>query len=97
MLKITNNVGAERLVSRGAFEMIFKKQGWKVIKDKKAKVEEVVEVEDTDEEIEELLEKPTSKMTLEELKEYSDIMSIDIKGLSTKKEIREAIKSANLD
>jgi hypothetical protein len=97
MIKIVNSQGAERLVTAGAFNSFFKRQGWK-IKDEKP-VAKVKEVEEVDEEFDEDdfdfdEDKPLEKMTLEELKNYADLSDIDITGLTSKKQIREAIKAA---
>lgn len=91
MIKIVNNQGAERLVTAGAFNSFFKRQGWK-IKDEKpvTKVDEEFDEDDFD--FEE--DKPLEKMTLKELKNYADLSDIDITGLTSKKQIIEAIKAA---
>ncbi|NLZ46393.1 MAG: hypothetical protein GX896_06835 [Clostridiales bacterium] len=94
MIKIVNSQGAERLVTAGAFNSFFKRQGWK-IKDKKpmVKVKEIDEEFDEDDfDFEE--DKPLEKMTLKELKNYADLSDIDITGLTSKKQIIEAIKAA---
>lgn len=98
MIKIVNSQGAERLVTAGAFNSIFKRQGWKIkgekleveVKDKEVDEEEEFDEDDFD--FEE--DKPLEKMTLKELKNYADLSDIDITGLTSKKQIIEAIKAA---
>lgn len=53
----------------------------------------VIDDEDLDDEDNELLEKPLSAMNLSELRRYCEIKEINIEGLDSKKEIREAISS----
>lgn len=91
MIKIVNNQGAERLVTAGAFNSIFKRQGWK-IKGEEPVTEVDEEFDEDDFDFEE--DKPLEKMTLKELKNYADLSDIDITGLTSKKQIIEAIKAA---
>lgn len=102
-MRITDGV-QEREVSKGAYKSIFKQNGWvpcdeELVEDSDDEVvvddddDDEVVVDDDDEE-EELEEKPLSKMNLSELKEYAELKGVDIDGLETKKEIKEAIIEA---
>lgn len=55
--------------------------------------EEDEEIETEDEEIEELEEKPLSELSFDELQRLAKYKGIDISGLRSKKELRQAIKS----
>ena len=52
------------------------------------------EEEDEDSRLEELEEKPLSEMNNKELREYADLKGVNLVGLTSNKQIREAISSA---
>lgn len=90
MIKITNGINVYE-VTRGAFESIFKKQGYYevVTKDKKQSVNDDEDEIKTEEElfIEEIVEKPIAQWTKEDVKRFASIKGIDI---SNTKNVTEA-------
>lgn len=96
MVKITNGVNVFE-VTRGAFDGIYSRQGYKLIDEKvEAKAPEAsVAPEKSDDEIfvEEILEKPISQWNKEEVKHFAAIKGIDISGTKNANEAKEIIKS----
>ena len=96
MVKITNGVNAFE-VTRGAFDGIYSRQGYKIVEDKKvaANVESTKAPEKTEDEIfvEEILEKPISQWNKDEVKRFAAIKEIDISGTKNANEAKEIIKS----
>lgn len=98
MVKITNGVNVFE-VTRGAFDGIYSKQGYKVVNDKTAKNEKNNEEPEipkkTDEEVfvEEILEKPISQWNKDEVKRFAGINEIDLTGTKNVNEAKELIKS----
>lgn len=96
MVKITNGVNTFE-VTRGAFDGIYSRQGYKLVNEKvEAKATEATETpEKTEDEIfvEEILEKPISQWGKEEIKRFAAIKEIDISGTKNANEAKEIIKS----
>ena len=96
MVKITNGVDVFE-VTRGAFDGIYSRQGYKLVDEKaEAKVDEVhVAPEKSKDEVfaEEILEKPISQWNKEEVKHFAAIKGIDISGTKNANEAKEIIKS----
>lgn len=98
MVKITNFVNTFE-VTQGAYDDIFKKQGFELVKEDK---EETIKEESTgkdyksDEEkyVEELMEKPISQWNKEEVKTYASLKSIDISNTKNIGEARNIIKQS---
>ena len=92
MIKISNGYRTIEVTS-GAYESIFKRQGYKPVGKKSAKTE--VEPEVTEEVTEEVAtedaEKPLDKWTSAEIKEYAAENGIDLTGTKNAKEARELI------
>lgn len=90
-------------VSAGAFEAIFKDQGWSVDDHKDPIIsgmnlpdpdhEDVLEDETTNED-EDLSERPLSSLSLGELRQLAAQYGIDAESMRSKREIRSAIRDA---
>lgn len=96
MVDITNKVDTYS-VTKGAYEDIFKRQGFKPVKEEKEdKKETVEETKKTDEEayIEELIEKPISQWNKEEVKTYASLKNVDISNTKNIGEARNIIKQS---
>lgn len=96
MVDITNLVNTYS-VTKGAYEDIFKRQGFKPVKEEKEdKKEAVEETKKTDEEayIEELMEKPISQWNKEEVKTYASLKNVDISNTKNIGEARNIIKQS---
>lgn len=95
MVKITNFVNTFE-VTQGAYDDIFKKQGFELVEEKEDKKETVEETKKTDEEayIEELMEKPISQWNKEEVKTYASLKNIDISNTKNIGEARNIIKQS---
>ena len=96
MVDITNKVDTYS-VTKGAYEDIFKRQGFKPVKEEKEdKKETVEETKKTDEEayVEELMEKPISQWNKEEVKTYAFLKNIDISNTKNIGEARNIIKQS---
>ena len=96
MVDITNKVDTYN-VTKGAYEDIFKRQGFKLVKEEKEdKKETVEETKKTNEEayIEELMEKPISQWNKEEVKTYASLKNIDISNTKNIGEARNIIKQS---
>ena len=96
MVKITNGVNVFE-VTRGAFDGIYSRQGYKLVDEKaEAKALEVPDVPEKSEDdifVEEILEKPISQWNKEEVKRFAAIKEIDISGTKNANEAKEIIKS----
>lgn len=90
MVKITNGVNVFE-VTRGAFDGIYSRQGYKLV-DEKAEAKAPEKSED-DIFVEEILEKPISQWNKEEVKRFAAIKEIDISGTKNANEAKEIIKS----
>lgn len=96
MVDITNLVNTYS-VTKGAYEDIFKRQGFKPVEEEKEdKKETVEETKKTDEEayIEELMEKPISQWNKEEVKTYASLKNVDISNTKNIGEARNIIKQS---
>ena len=100
MVKITNGKNVFEVTS-GAYEKIYKHQGYQVIdKPNRAKQDFVPEelageTKTADEMfVEELQEKPISQWNKDEVKRYAAIMDIDIKGTKSVNDAKDIIKAA---
>lgn len=96
MVKITNYVNTFE-VTQGAYDDIFKKQGFELVEeDKEDKKETVEETKKTEEEayVEELMEKPISQWNKEEVKTYAYLKNIDISKTKNIGEARNIIKQS---
>lgn len=95
MVKITNGTNVFE-VTRGAFDGIYSRQGYRIIGDKA--VEEVNANNDvpdkTEDEIfiEEILEKPISQWNKDEVKRFAALREIDITGTKNANEAKAIIK-----
>lgn len=96
MVKITNGVNVFE-VTRGAFDGIYSRQGYKLVDEKaEAKAHEAhadPEKSEDDIFVEEILEKPISQWNKEEVKRFAAIKEIDISGTKNANEAKEIIKS----
>lgn len=84
-------------VTNGAFKEIFEKQGWEIVEEQKPDKEEAnkdVPEEENQEvnEMELLLEKPLSKWTAKETKEFAEYKEIDLTNTKNVREAKEIIK-----
>lgn len=98
MVKITNGINVFE-VTTGAYEGIYRHQGYQIIGEEKEQAfvpEESSEPEETADEIfaEELQKKPISQWNKEEVKRYAAVKGIDIKGTKSVNEAKEIIKKA---
>lgn len=96
MVKITNYANTFE-VTQGAYDDIFKKQGFELVEeDKEDKKETVEETKKTNEEayVEELMEKPISQWNKEEVKTYASLKNIDISKTKNIGEARNIIKQS---
>lgn len=93
MVKITNGVDVFE-VTRGAFDGIYSRQGFKIVIDEAVK-SSANAPEKTEDEIfvEEILEKPISQWNKDEIKRFAAINKIDISGTKNASEAKEIIKS----
>lgn len=96
MVKITNGINVFEVTS-GAYEGIYRHQGYQIIGEEKEQdfvPEEFSEPEETADEIfaEELQKKPISQWNKEEVKRYAAVKGIDIKGTKSVNEAKEIIK-----
>lgn len=95
-MKITNGVDVLE-VTKGAFNDVYKKQGFKPfdeVKEAVEEAEETVEVELTEDElfVKEALEKPIAQWNKNEVKKFAEINEIDIAGTKNVNEAKEIIK-----
>ncbi len=96
MVKITNGINVFE-VTRGAFDGIFSRQGYRLVDEKaEAKTSEAPAAFEKSEDelfVEEVLEKPISQWNKEEVKRFAAIKEIDISGTKNVNEAKEIIKS----
>ena len=96
MVKITNGVNVFE-VTKGAFDGIYSRQGYKLVDEKaEAKTPEAPAAPEKSEDeivVEEILEKPISQWNKEEVKRFAAIKEIDISGTKNANEAKEIIKS----
>lgn len=93
MVKITNGVNVFE-VTRGAFDGIYSRQGYKIMDDEKEVPQTNADPEKTPEElfVEEVVEKPISQWDKEEVKRFAAIKGIDITGTRSANEAKAIIK-----
>ncbi len=94
MVKITNGTN-EFVVTRGAFDGIYSRQGYTIVNEKTASVEEIADApEKTEDEkfLDEIIEKPISQWNKEEVKRFAALKEIDITGTKNANEAKEIIK-----
>lgn len=97
MVRITNGENVYE-VTRGAFDGIYSRQGYKIVDDMKAAnihptVVAIPDGEGEDEKfIDELLEKPISQWNKTEVKRFAELKEIDITGTKNANEAKEIIK-----
>lgn len=89
MVKITNGIDTFD-VTRGAYEGIFKSQGYTVVKE--SKVAEKPQISHQTEDKEDITEKPISKWSSDEIKAFAKEKGIDLSKAKSTKEAREIIK-----
>lgn len=96
MVKITNGVNVFE-VTRGAFDGIYSRQGYRLVDEKvevkASKAHVAPEKSEDDIFVEEILEKPISQWNKEEVKRFAAIKEIDISGTKNANEAKEIIKS----
>ena len=96
MVKITNGINVFE-VTRGAFDEIYYRQGYKLIDEKtetKApKAPTTPKKSENEIFAEEILEKPISQWNKDEVKRFAAIKEIDISGTKNANEAKEIIKS----
>lgn len=96
MVKITNGISTFE-VTKGAFESIYKKQGYELVGEEANVVEEPEvqqepEANEDDLFVEELLEKPIGSWNGKEVRRFAEIKGIDISGTKNANEAKEIIK-----
>ncbi len=94
MVKITNGINVFE-VTKGAFDGIYSRQGYRLMDDEKPIAEDVNrEPEKTKDElfIEGILEKPISQWNKDEVKKFTELKEIDITGTKNVGEAKERIK-----
>lgn len=94
MVKITNGVNIFE-VTKGAYEGIYSRQGYKLLKKAKPAVEVNKEPELTEDELfcKEVVEKPISNWNKDEVKRFAELNEIDISGTKNANEAKDRIKA----
>ena len=94
MVKITNGIDTYK-VTKGAYDSIFKKQGYRIVEEMKSQNsgnENVnSEIDENETAMQELEEKPISQWTKEEVKKYAKHRKINISGTENVNEAKEII------
>lgn len=97
MVKITNGINVIE-VTNGAFETVYKGQGYHKVAEQQAVVSAPVKDEGQDagevDRIAELEEKPVSQWSKAEVKEYAEAKGIDLSGTKNVNEAKDRIKAA---
>lgn len=97
MVKITNGINVIE-VTNGAFETVYKGQGYYRVVEQQAVVSAPVKDENEDvgevDHIAELEEKPVSQWNKTEVKEYAEAKGIDLSGTKNVNEAKDRIKAA---
>lgn len=97
MVKITNGINVIE-VTNGAFETVYKGQGYHKVVEQQAVVSAPVKDEGQDagevDRIAELEEKPVSQWSKAEVKEYAEAKDIDLSGTKNVNEAKDRIKAA---
>lgn len=97
MVKITNGVNVFE-VTRGAFDGIYSRQGYRLVDEKKSsnraqRDNNPPEKSEDDLFLEEIVEKPVSQWNKEEVKRFAALKEIDISGTKNVNEAKEIIKN----
>ena len=96
MLKITNGVNVFE-VTRGAFDGIYSRQGYRVMDDKKPAEQEdasgVPEKSEDEKFIDAIIEKPISQWDKTEVKRFAAIKGVDLTGTKSIDEAKDIIKA----
>lgn len=95
MVKITNGIDVFE-VTKGAFDEIYARQGYKLFEKSKAATTEVnKEPELTEDELfcKEVVEKPISSWNKDEVKRFAELNEIDISGTKNANEAKDRIKA----
>ena len=97
MVKITNGINVIE-VTNGAFETVYKGQGYHRVVEQQAVVSAPVKDENDNagevDRIAELEEKPISQWNKTEVKEYAEAKGIDLSGTKNVNEAKDRIKAA---
>lgn len=95
MVKITNGIEIFE-VTRGAFDGIYSRQGYTIMKDEvtseSVEVEEKVEKSEDEIFVEDIITKPISQWSKDEVKRFAALKEIDITGTKNAGEAKEIIK-----
>lgn len=98
MINITNGIN-EFEVSRGAYESIFRKQGYSIVVDTETEVVEdnkdaaaAEPAKQVDKDAEALMEKPISQWTKNEVKSFIDKKKIDVSGITSFNEVKDRVR-----
>ena len=98
MVIITNGIN-EFEVSRGAYESIFRKQGYSIVVDAETEVVEnnkdavaAEPAKQVDKDAEALMEKPISQWTKNEVKSFIDKKRIDVSGITSFNEVKDRVR-----
>lgn len=98
MVVITNGIN-EFEVSRGAYESIFRKQGYSIVVDTETEVVEdnkdaaaAEPAKQVDKDAEALMEKPISQWTKNEVKSFIDKKRIDVSGITSFNEVKDRVR-----
>lgn len=94
MIKITNGVNIFE-VTKGAYEGIYSRQGYKLFEKPKAVIKVNEEPELTEDELfcKEVVEKPISNWNKDEVKRFAELNEIDISGTKNANEAKDRIKA----
>lgn len=95
MLKITNGVDVFE-VTRGAFDGIYSRQGFRIMDEHKSAENEQPQIPEKSEDelfVESIIEKPISQWNKDEVKRFAAIKGIDIAGTKNANEAKEIIKN----
>ena len=97
MVKITNGINVIE-VTNGAFEMVYKGQGYHKVVEQQAVVSAPVKDGGQDagevDRFTELEEKPVSQWSKAEVREYAEAKGIDLSGTKNVNEAKDRIKAA---
>lgn len=95
MVTIVSKDGKETFqVTKGAYNDVFKGQGYSAVAEKKHGQHKSAKVPSDDERFAaELMEKPISQWSKEEVKRFVDIKGIDTSGAKSVNEVKDLIKS----
>lgn len=92
MVKITNGANVFE-VTRGAFDGIYSRQGYRLVNEKAPKTHTAPKKSEDEIFVEEILEKPISQWNKDEVKRFAAIKEINISGTKNANEAKEIIKS----